>query len=181
MKEEIIIAGFGGQGVMSMGQILTYAGMKEGKEVSWLPSYGPEQRGGTANVSVVISDKTVGSPIIDSPSTVIVLNNPSFEKFEPLVKAGGKLFINSDLVTKKSERIDIEVIDIKATSIADKVGNPRVAGSVILGAYIEKTGIITRDSLITALIQVLGVGKNHLISVNEAAFDAGKNILLENV
>src|SRR3954447_8197864 len=127
MLEEIIIAGFGGQGVMSMGQLIAYAGMLEGKGVSWLPSYGPEQRGGTANCAVVISDEQVGSPLVTRPSTAIVLNNPSFDKFEPLLRPGGLLIINSSLVTRVSGRSDIEIIELKAIDIATDLGNTRVA------------------------------------------------------
>ncbi|MBU9714270.1 2-oxoacid:acceptor oxidoreductase family protein [Evansella tamaricis] len=178
MKEEIIIAGFGGQGVMSMGQLLAFAGMKQGKEVSWLPSYGPEQRGGTANVSVVISDSKVGSPIIDSPTTVILLNNPSFEKFEKKVVPGGNILTNGDLVNLPCKRNDISLFSIQATTIAEKLGNHRVAGMVILGAFIEKTGILSKESLVEALLHVLGKEKQHLIPVNIAALESGMEMVL---
>jgi 2-oxoglutarate ferredoxin oxidoreductase subunit gamma len=177
MKQELIIAGFGGQGVMSMGQLLAYAGMKEGKKVSWLPSYGPEQRGGTANVSVVISDDEVGSPVIDKPSSVIALNNPSFEKFEPMIKNGGNLFVNSNLVDLSSEREDISFLSIPATEIAKNLNEERVAGMVILGAFIAKTNILSKDSLLQALIHVLGEKKMHLIEVNENAIVAGEKFI----
>ena len=147
--EEIIIAGFGGQGVMSMGQLIAYAGMLEGKGVSWLPSYGPEQRGGTANCAVVISgEEQVGSPLVTRPSTAIVLNNPSFDKFEPLVRPGGLLMINSSLVTKISERSDIEMIELTATDLAADLGNSRVANMILLGAFIELTKVVSCESII---------------------------------
>lgn len=175
MKEEMIIAGFGGQGVMSMGQLLTFAGMKEGKEVSWLPSYGPEQRGGTANVQVVISEGPFGSPVIDNPSVVIVLNDPSFEKFEPRVRSGGVLITNADLVKKTSNRDDIKIIDVPATTLAITLSEERVAGMVILGALIGETGVLSRTSLLEALEDVLGKRKAHLIPVNEEAIRAGED------
>ncbi|UCZ52781.1 2-oxoacid:acceptor oxidoreductase family protein [Bacillus shivajii] len=177
MRQEVIIAGFGGQGVMSMGQLLTYAGMQEGKEVSWLPSYGPEQRGGTANVSVVISDTKVGSPVIDSPTSVIVLNKPSFDKFESVVQGGGHLFINADLIDQTSQREDIGVHHIPATTVAEKLGNNRVAGMVMIGAFIEQTGILSKESLLAAFIHVLGENKKHLIPINEDALNAGSDII----
>ena len=165
MLEEIIIAGFGGQGVMSMGQLIAYAGMLEGKGVSWLPSYGPEQRGGTANCAVVISDEQVGSPLVTRPSTAIVLNNPSFDKFEPLVRPGGLLMINSSLVTKISGRSDIEMIELTATDMAADLGNSRVANMILLGAFIELTKVVSSDSIIESLKNVLSEEKHHLIEV----------------
>lgn len=177
MKQELIIAGFGGQGVMSMGQLLAYAGMKEGKQVSWLPSYGPEQRGGTANVSVVISDDPVGSPVIDKPTSVIALNTPSFERFEPMLIDGGDLFTNSDLIDLISERKDIFFLPVPAAKIAKSLNEERVAGMVILGAFITKTNILSKESLLQALIHVLGEKKRHLIDVNEQAIIAGANLI----
>jgi 2-oxoglutarate ferredoxin oxidoreductase subunit gamma len=173
MLEEIIIAGFGGQGVMSMGQLIAYAGMLEGKGVSWLPSYGPEQRGGTANCAVVVSNEPVGSPLVTNPSTAIVLNNPSFEKFEPSVRPGGVLIINSSLVTRVSERSDIEVIELTATDLAADLGNARVANMILLGAFIERTKVVTSDSIIESLKKVLSKEKHHLIDVNKQALNKG--------
>ncbi|SER45301.1 2-oxoacid:acceptor oxidoreductase family protein [Salipaludibacillus aurantiacus] len=177
MKQELIIAGFGGQGVMSMGQLLAYAAMKEGKEVSWLPSYGPEQRGGTANVSVVISDSKFGSPVIDRPTSLIALNNPSFLKFEPLVKEGGDIFINEDLVTVQSGRKDVTVHLIPALTVANELNEQRTAGMVILGAFITKTGILKTESLLAALTYLLGKKKDHLIPVNRQAIVRGEKII----
>ena len=169
MLEEIIIAGFGGQGVMSMGQLIAYAGMLEGKGVSWLPSYGPEQRGGTANCAVVVSDQQVGSPLVTKPSTVIVLNNPSFDKFEPLVRSGGLLIINSSLVARVSERNDIEVIELTATDMATDLGNTRVANMILLGAFLELKKVVSSESIIESLKKVLSSEKHHLIEVNKQA------------
>jgi len=173
MTEQIILAGFGGQGVMSMGQLLAYAGMLEGKNVSWLPSYGPEMRGGTANCNVIITEESVGSPIVTEATAVIAMNRPSLDKFEKSVLAGGLLLINSSLIDKKSEREDIDVYYIPANDIANEIGNSRVANMVLLGAYLEKTGIVKTQSVIESLKKVLGESKLHLIPVNEEALERG--------
>jgi 2-oxoglutarate ferredoxin oxidoreductase subunit gamma len=178
MTEEIIIAGFGGQGVMSMGQLLTYAGMLEGKNVSWLPSYGPEMRGGTANCNVIISDDEVGSPIVTKASAVIALNRPSLDKFEEAVVPGGLLLINSSLVDRKAERDDVEVVYVPANEIADELGNSRIANSVVLGAYLAKVGEgISPKSIIEALKKVLGPSKQDLIPLNEEALKRGAELV----
>lgn len=177
MLEEIIIAGFGGQGVMSMGQLIAYAGMLEGKGVTWLPSYGPEQRGGTANCAVVVSDEQVGAPLVSRPSTAIVLNNPSFDKFEPLVRPGGLLITNSSLVQRVSERKDIQVIELTATDMANDMGNARVANTILLGAFLEKTKIVSSESIIASLKKVLSIDKHHLLIVNEQALNKGAAVV----
>jgi 2-oxoglutarate ferredoxin oxidoreductase subunit gamma len=142
MIEQVIMAGFGGQGVMSMGQLLAYSGMLEGKNVSWLPSYGPEMRGGTANCNVIVSDDEIGSPIVTEATAVIAMNLPSLDKFEHSVMPGGTLIINSSLIERKCSRTDIDVFYIPANEIADELGNNRVANMVMLGAYLKKTGIV---------------------------------------
>jgi 2-oxoglutarate ferredoxin oxidoreductase subunit gamma len=177
MLEEIIIAGFGGQGVMSMGQLIAYAGMLEGKGVSWLPSYGPEQRGGTANCAVVVSDEPVGSPLVTKPSTVIVLNNPSFDKFEPKVRPGGLLIINSSLVVRNSERQDINIIELTATDLANDLGNSRVANMILLGAFLEHTKIVSEVSIIESLKKVLSEEKHHLLEINKRALKKGASLV----
>jgi 2-oxoglutarate ferredoxin oxidoreductase subunit gamma len=178
MTEEIIIAGFGGQGVMSMGQLLTYAGMLEGKNVSWLPSYGPEMRGGTANCCVILSDGAIGSPIVTRASAVIALNRPSLDKFEDTVVPGGLLFINSTLIDRKAVREDIQVVYVPANEIADELGNSRVANSVVLGAYLAKVGnSVSPDSVIGALKKVLGPSKQNLIPLNEEALKRGTDLI----
>ncbi len=177
MLEEIIIAGFGGQGVMSMGQLLAYAGMLEGKGVSWLPSYGPEQRGGTANCAVVISDEPVGSPLVTMPSTAIVLNNPSFDKFEPKVRPGGLLIIDSSLVVRISDRKDLKIIELNATDMANDLGNARVANMILLGAFLEQTKIVTEDSVIESLKKVLSEDKHHLLDINKQALKKGASLV----
>jgi 2-oxoglutarate ferredoxin oxidoreductase subunit gamma len=181
MLEEIIIAGFGGQGVMSMGQLIAYAGMLEEKGVSWLPSYGPEQRGGTANCAVVVSDEPVGSPLVTNPSTAIVLNNPSFDKFEHRVRPGGLLIINSSLVTRVSERSDIEIIELTATDMAADLGNARVANMILLGAFIELTKVVSSESIIESLKKVLSEEKHHLIEVNKQALNKGLNSVTKSL
>jgi len=176
MLHEIIIAGFGGQGVMSMGQLIAYSGMLEQKGVTWLPSYGPEQRGGTANVSVIVSDEEVGSPVIAKPTVAIVLNKPSYDKFEPMVVPGGVLIVNSSLIEKKSKRTDIKVIEVPATEIANELGEPKVANSVILGAFLEVTKAVSPDSVIESLKKVLSGGKQQLIPVNKLALERGAEL-----
>lgn len=173
MLHEIIIAGFGGQGVMSMGQLLTYSGMYEDKHVSWLPSYGPEQRGGTANCSVIVSDEPIGSPLISYPTIAIVLNKPSFDKFEPLVAPNGLLIINSSLVDKKSKRKDITVIEIPASQLAIDIGEPKVGNSIILGAFLELSKAVSVDSVIEALKKVLPERRHNLIPINKIALEKG--------
>ncbi|MEZ4357964.1 MAG: 2-oxoacid:acceptor oxidoreductase family protein [Eubacteriales bacterium] len=173
MIHEIICAGFGGQGVLLMGQLLAYAGMYEGKNVSWLPSYGPEMRGGTANCNVVISDEEVGCPIVAEADSVIVMNNPSMSTFEKAVKPGGHLFINSSLIDSKSSRTDITVHYIPANEIADKLGNLKAANMVMLGALVSATDVVDKKDLIDALKEKMGEKKLHLIPLNEKAMEAG--------
>lgn len=173
MLEEIIIAGFGGQGVMSMGQLIAYAGMLEGKGVSWLPSYGPEQRGGTANCAVVVSDQPVGSPLVTRPSTAIILNNPSFDKFEPRVRPGGLLIVNSSLVTKASERTDIKILEISASDLAKDLGNPVVTNMILLGAFLEHSNVVSLESIMESLKKVLAPEKHHLLAINKEALKKG--------
>lgn len=173
--EEILIAGFGGQGVMSMGQLIAYAGMKEGKYVSWLPSYGPEQRGGTANCAVVVSGEQVGSPLVSQPTTAIVLNNPSYDKFEPTVRPGGLLIVNASLISKLSERTDIKVVNINATELANELGNPKIANMILLGAFLEITGILSDDSILEALKKVLSPEKHSLLEINKRALERGRS------
>lgn len=173
MLHEIIIAGFGGQGVMSMGQLLAYSGMHEDNYVSWLPSYGPEQRGGTANCSVIISDEPIGSPLIPYPTIAIVLNKPSFDKFEPLVVPGGLLIINSSLVDKKSARKDIKVIEVPASQLAIEIGESMVSNSILLGAFLKLSEAVSLNSVIEALKKVLPERRHNLIPINKVALEKG--------
>lgn len=178
INEKIICAGFGGQGVMLIGQLLTYAGMIEDKEVSWLPSYGPEMRGGTANCSVIVSEKKIGSPVINDDATaVIVMNLPSLDKFESDVVKGGNLFINSSLIDKKATKEDIDVYYIPANEIAIELGNSKVANLVILGAYLEVSKVVKPSSVMKALEKIFGEGKKHLLGINEKALLRGAEVV----
>lgn len=177
MEERVIMAGFGGQGVMAMGQLLTYAGMLENKHVSWLPSYGPEMRGGTANCSVVMSTEEVGSPVVVNPTTAIVMNKPSLDKFESSIVKGGKLFINSSLVDRKSDRKDIEVYYIPANEIANQLGNMRVANMVMLGAYVEVSKTVSLESILQGFTKVFGEDKAHLLPLNKQALEKGAEVV----
>ncbi len=175
MTYEIISAGFGGQGVLLLGQLITYAGMREGKNVSWLPSYGPEMRGGTANCSVIVSDEEIGSPVVNEADIVVVMNRPSLDKYESYVKKGGLLFINSSLIDKKVERDDIEAVYVPANELADELGNQKVANIVMLGAVLNRTGIVKPETCIAQMKESFGERKAHLIPLNEKAihmFDA---------
>jgi len=177
MTHEMICAGFGGQGVLLMGQLVAYAGMNEDKNVSWLPSYGPEMRGGTANCSVVVSDDEVGAPVVNQADGVVVMNLPSLEKYEKNVKPGGKLFINSSLIDKKATRDDIEVYYVPASETANEMGNGRVANIVMLGAYLEATKVVDPDTVISCLAASFGEKKAHLIPLNRQAIEKGAELV----
>lgn len=173
MQERDIFAGFGGQGVLLMGQLLAYAAMIEGYQVSWLPSYGPEMRGGTANCSVTISDTQVASPIIDHPDSLIVMNRPSLDKFEAAVKPGGRIFINSSIIDRRAERDDVQVYYVPCSEIALDLGDPRVGNIAMLGAYLAVTHCVETESILEALRHKLGEKKAHLIPINRAALEKG--------
>ena len=168
-----IFAGFGGQGVLLIGQLLAYAGMYEGKNVSWLPSYGPEMRGGTANCSVVVSDDPIASPVLSMADCVIAMNTPSLEKFEANVNPGGKLFINSSIIEKNATRTDIDVYYVPCNEIADQLGNPKVLNMAMLGAFLEATNVVKVDSVLDALLYKLGEKKAKLIPLNRQAIEMG--------
>lgn len=173
MTNEIIISGFGGQGVMAIGKTLCEAGMKEGKNVSWLPSYGPEMRGGTANCSVIVSDKDVASPLVDKADVIVAMNLPSLDKFEEHVKPGGLLVINSSIIERKSTRDDITVVYCDANRIAEAVGNPKGANVAILGAMLEKEPIVDIDKMTEAIRIELGERKARFLEGNKKALIAG--------
>lgn len=178
LNEKIICAGFGGQGVMLIGQLISYAGMLEGKEVSWLPSYGPEMRGGTANCSVMVSERTIGSPVItNDATTAIVMNLPSLDKFENDIAVKGNIIINSSLIEKKASRSDVTAYYVPANEIAVEIGNSRVANMVMLGAYLELTKIVEVDSVMKALKKIFGEGKAHLLDINRVALQKGADVL----
>jgi 2-oxoglutarate ferredoxin oxidoreductase subunit gamma len=177
MVEELIIAGFGGQGVMLMGQLLSYAGMREAKNVSWMPSYGPEMRGGTANCSVVISTESIGSPIVTEPTTLIVMNRPSLDRFEQAVRPGGLLIYNSSLIDRKPERTDIRVIAVPAVELAREVGSDRVANMCVLGVYLAATAVVALESVAECLKEVLPERRHDLIPLNLEALARGASIV----
>lgn len=177
MLEEIIIAGFGGQGVLSMGMTLGYAAMVEGKEITWMPSYGPEMRGGTANCITILSDSKISSPIISKFDTAIVLNQPSMDKFASKVKHDGLLLYESTNVTKISNREDIEIIGIPAAAEAIKMNNQKVTNMILLGAYLERRPIVKIESVIEAIRQVLPERYHHLIELNKEALNRGAELI----
>ncbi len=173
MTHEIVMAGFGGQGVMAIGKIIAEAGLKEGKNVSWLPSYGPEMRGGTASCNVIVSEDPVGSPIVTAATEAIVLNRPSLDKFEKDVIPGGMLFINSSLIDKKSTRDDIKVYYVPANDIANELGNGKVANMVMLGAYIEATKAISQETIMEIITEMFQAKKASVIPLNKEALNKG--------
>ncbi len=170
---EIIVAGFGGQGVLSLGTLLTYAGMVEQKQVTWMPSYGPEQRGGTANCSVILSEKPVGSPIVTHPSCLIAMNQPSLDKFESKVKSDGLVLVNTDMARPDVNRDDVRVIAIPANDVARQIGSDRIANMVMLGAFIEATGAVQVASVLESLKKALPPHRHNLIPLNEQALKRG--------
>jgi len=175
MTHEMIIAGFGGQGVLSMGMTISYAAMLEGKEISWMPSYGPEMRGGTANCIVIVSDKKISSPIITEFNTAIVLNQPSMDKFSNAVRPGGLLLYDSTNIPTPSNRTDITVLGIPAAEEAARLDNLRVANMVLLGAFLSITGTIDAASIPEALKKVLPERYHNLLPLNEKALHLGMN------
>jgi len=176
MTHELLIAGFGGQGVLSMGMTLSYAGMVEEKEISWMPSYGPEMRGGTANCIVIVSDTRISSPIISSFDSVIVLNQPSMDKFEQSVKPGGLLLYDSTNIINAPTRGDVRIIGIPASEEAAALKNQRIMNMVMLGAFLEQTGVVSLDSVMQALKKVLPDRYHHLLPLNEQALRRGMEL-----
>lgn len=177
MNEEIIIAGFGGQGVLSLGQILCYSGVEENKEVSWMPSYGPEMRGGTANCIVIISNNPISSPIVSKFDTVIALNQPSMDKFENSVKPGGLLLYDSTNIVNPPKRTDINVIGIEASQTAAEMKNTKILNMIVLGAFIKLKPILKVENVINGLKKVLPERYHHLIPLNEQAIKKGMELV----
>jgi 2-oxoglutarate ferredoxin oxidoreductase subunit gamma len=173
MHEEVIISGFGGQGALFAGQLLTYTGLDEGLHVSWIPSYGPEMRGGTAHCIVILSDDVIGSPIIRRPSICIVMNPPSMDKYDPLVKPGGLLVANSTLVKARSERDDIKTVYVPANELAAELGNVKMANVVLLGAMLGAREILSIESVKRTLDDHIPERRKHIIAPNKRALVRG--------
>jgi 2-oxoglutarate ferredoxin oxidoreductase subunit gamma len=173
METSIIIAGFGGQGVLFAGQLLAYAAMDNGRQVTWIPSYGPEMRGGTAHCVVIISDEPIGSPIVRRPDVAIVLNQPSFVRYEPEVKAGGLLVVNSSIVAATSEREDIETVYVPANAIAEEFGSNKMMNVAALGALLARRPILKLTAVEQAMRDHLPAGKSHLIQANSQVLRQG--------
>ena len=175
MTTQILIAGFGGQGVLFAGKFLAYKGLLEEKQVSWLPSYGPEMRGGTANCSIILSDDPVGSPIVSNPDALIAMNLPSFDKYEGTVVPGGKVFVDSTLIGRKAERTDVDTYYIPATKMAADAGIPTLANMIILGKMIKETGAVSFENMVDVMKKIVSAKRAELIDINIKALEAGYN------
>jgi len=177
MEKSFVFAGFGGQGVMLAGKLLVQAGADYGLEVTWLPSYGPEMRGGTANCTVLVSDEPIGSPVVDNPTVLVAMNLPSLDKFEKTVAATGIIVVNSSLITRPVERNDVQVLSVPANNIAVSLGNPKVANMVVLGAVVKATEIVPFELIKSAIARMFGhnIYSAKLIAVNEQALNEGYN------
>lgn len=173
MQTEIILAGFGGNGVLFAGQLLAYAGLEAGKEVTWIPSYGPEMRGGTANCTVVIADEEIGAPTVRHPKAALLFNLPSFDKYEPLVVPGGLLVVNQSLVDRDFKRSDLVTVMIPANQIAESLGNRRLTNMVMLGAMLEKLPVLTLEAMEHALEHHMPERHKHLLPLNFQALRQG--------
>ena len=179
MKEEIIIAGFGGQGVLSMGKILAYSGLMEDKEITWMPAYGPEQRGGTANVTVIISDEKISSPILNKYDIAIVLNQQSLDKFESKVKPGGILLYDNYGIHRAPERTDIRVYNVNAMEASFEMKNSKAYNKIILGALLKVCPMVTLESVLAGLKKSLPERHHKLIPMNEEAIKKGMTLIEE--
>lgn len=179
MTEEIIIAGFGGQGVLSMGKILAYSGIMQEQEVSWMPSYGPEMRGGTANVTVILSDEKISSPVLQYFDTAIVLNQPSMDKFEETVKPGGVLLYDPNGIIKHPTRKDINIYKIEAAFEAAKMKSSKTFNMIVLGAYLKIKPVVEMENIIKGLKKSLPERHHHMIPMNEEAIKVGIDKLEE--
>lgn len=177
MTEEIIIAGFGGQGVLSMGKILATTGMKQGLNVSWFPSYGPEMRGGTSNVTVILSDERISSPVLNEYDTAIILNQPSLDKFENSVKPGGILIYDPHGITRHPERTDIKIYQIEASNKAVEIGNMKIFNMFVLGGYLKLKPIVSFEYIEEGLKESLPERHHHLIPANLNAIKVGQEII----
>lgn len=177
MKEEIVIAGFGGQGVLSMGKILAYAGLMDNLEVSWMPSYGPEQRGGTANVTVILSDSLISSPVLDTYDTAVILNQQSLDKFESRVKPGGTLIYDPYGIHRAPERSDIRIVPVEAMEATFEMKNAKTYNMILLGALLACRPVVGLDAVIRGLKKTLPERHHHLIPLNEEALRKGMTLV----
>jgi 2-oxoglutarate ferredoxin oxidoreductase subunit gamma len=168
----VTMAGFGGQGLMFIGKLLAYSAMKAGKRVTWMPSYGPAMRGGTANCTVVISDEEIGSPVITAPQALIIMNNPSLEAFEPRLQPQGLLLLNTSMITRAVTRKDVETVPVRANEIAADAGEKRAANMVMLGAYVARTNIVSKEVVLVGLKELFGK-KPAVLEANARAFEKG--------
>jgi 2-oxoglutarate ferredoxin oxidoreductase subunit gamma len=179
MQTELILSGFGGQGIMFAGQILSYAAMDADKQVTWIPSYGPEMRGGTANCTVVIADEEIGSPVVKNPDVVLAMNLPSLEKYEPTIKPGGVLVINESMVDRGAKRKDITVVVVPCNKIAEEIGSPRLANMVAIGALIAASRVLSMPDLETALNNHMPGRHKALLPKNVEALKKGEEFALK--
>jgi 2-oxoglutarate ferredoxin oxidoreductase subunit gamma len=180
MTEEIVIAGFGGQGVLSMGKILAYSGIMQNKEVCWFPSYGPEMRGGTANVTVIISDERISSPVLYAFDTAIVLNQQALDKFESRIKPGGTLIYDSNGITRAPSRKDISIYVVDAVEEAAKIGASKIFNMIVLGGFLKVKPIVEMANVIKGLQKSIPERHHHLIPLNEKALLKGMDIIRKN-
>lgn len=177
MEKEIIVAGFGGQGILSLGKILAHAGLIEGKEVTWMPSYGPEQRGGTANVTVILSDNRISSPVLNTYDVVVILNQPSLERFESQVKPGGIIIYDGYGIHRPPTRKDVEIYRIDAMDAAIESGNSKVFNMLVLGGILKVCPVVQIKSIMNSLKDSLPERLHHLLPVNEKAILTGMEII----
>jgi 2-oxoglutarate ferredoxin oxidoreductase subunit gamma len=176
MQYDIIFSGFGGQGALFAGQLLAYAALDAGRNVTWIPSYGPEMRGGTAHCTVIVSDQPIGSPLVRHPTNVVALNNPSVEKYEPLLASGGALIYNASLVTRPIARGDIHAVAIPASEVAAELGNGRLLNMVMLGALLEQTGVLPLEAVERAIEEHLPARHRGLLELNRLALRRGMEL-----
>lgn len=177
MTKNILIAGFGGQGVLFTGKFIAYGALIEGKELSWLPSYGPEMRGGTCNCSVIVSDEPVGSPIVNEPDVLIAMNRPSLDKFEDAVVPGGDIYIDSSLVDREIRRTDVNVHYVPATRLSTERGFDGIANMILLGSVIKGSGVIKEETIPAAMSKVVSAKRQNLFDFNIRALQLGAEVL----
>lgn len=179
-EKQVLFAGFGGQGVLSMGQFLAYAAMEAGKNVSWVPSYGAEMRGGTANCLVTIADEEISSPLTENPMMAVIMNKPSLDKFENRIKPNGTLVVNSSLIDRIPERDDLKILGLPLTQVAEELNNSRGSNMIMLGAYLEKTGVVKVEDALKHFEKIFKGKKESVIKKNREAFMAGVEYAREN-